>query len=89
MHWLRQLNIMQHCKVMSVGDASKHEAKRFFEQNLLPEVPAEIQTGLNFEEMFEVFGGKLAHLADYVADYVNADGKLTRASSADPSPPAH
>lgn len=78
MHWLRQLNIMQHCKVMSVGDASKGEAERFFRENLLPDVPKSMQSGLKFEEMFEAFGGKLAHLADYVADYVNADGKLTR-----------
>lgn len=76
--WLRQLNIMQHCKIMSIGDAAKEEAHRYFEENLLAEVPEKLKSGLHFEELFEVFGGKLAHLSDYVADYVNADGRLNR-----------
>lgn len=69
---------MQHCKVMSIGDASKGEAQRYFTENLLPDVPENLRARLKFDELFEVFGGKLAHLADYVADFVNADGHLTR-----------
>lgn len=78
MHWLRQLNIMQHCKIMSVGDASRQEAERYFEKHLLPEVPEKLRSGLRFEDLYPVFGGKLAHISDYVADYVNTDAKLSR-----------
>lgn len=78
LHWLRQLNIMQHCKIMSVGDASKEEARQYFEKHLLPEVPENLQGRITFDELYPVFGGKLAHISDYVADYVNTDGKLSR-----------
>ncbi|CAD6571451.1 MAG: hypothetical protein CYPHOPRED_004441 [Cyphobasidiales sp. Tagirdzhanova-0007] len=81
MHWLRQLNIMQHCKIMSVGDASYEETRAFYTQNLLPDVSEALRPGLSFDTLFEIFGGKLAHLSDYVADYVNADGKLTAKQS--------
>ena len=65
---------------MSVGDASREETEEYYEKNLLPDVPHELKAGLDFEVLFEIFGGKLAHLSDYVADYINADGKLTGAS---------
>ena len=68
---------MQHCKIMSVGDASYEETRAFYTQNLLPDVSEALRPGLSFDTLFEIFGGKLAHLSDYVADYVNADGKLT------------
>lgn len=79
MHWLRQLNVMQHCKIMSIGDASKEEAHRFFKEQIVPDVPENLRKNLHFEELFDVFGGKLAHLSDYAADYVSSDGKLRRA----------
>lgn len=69
---------MQHCKIMAVSDASHEEAETFFRDHLLPEVPEKLRSGLNFEALYSVFGGKLAHLSDYIADYVNTDGKLSR-----------
>lgn len=51
-----------------VGDPSPKEARAFFEERLLPTIPDHL-TPLQFEPLFEVFGGKLAHLGDYVADY--------------------
>lgn len=78
MHWLRQLNVMQHCKIMTIGDASREESEVYFREHLLPDVPEEYRSDLNFDEIFEVFGGKLAHISDYVADYMNADGHLRR-----------
>ena len=65
MHWLRQLNIMQHCHILSIGDCSKAEARRYFEEDLLPHVPQQLQSGLVFDDLYRVFGGKLAHLSDY------------------------
>lgn len=64
---------------MAVGDASKEEAREYFEKHLLPEVPEKLRTSLTFDRLYPVFGGKLAHISDYVADYVNADGQLSRA----------
>lgn len=62
---------------MSVGDASRAETQEYYESTLLPDVPKKLQAGLDFENLFAVFGGKLAHISDYVSDYVNADGNLT------------
>lgn len=70
------MNTLQHCQLLAIGDPSPKEAKAFYEERLLPSVPERLQPKLNFEELFEVFGGKLAHLSDYVADFVNSEGKL-------------
>ena len=69
---------MQHCKIMSIGDASRSEAESYFQERLLEDVPEKLKAGLRFAELYETFGGKLAHMSDYVSDYVNADGKLAR-----------
>ncbi|GAA5899602.1 hypothetical protein JCM8208_000602 [Rhodotorula glutinis] len=76
LHWLRQMNVMQHCIILSVGDPSKDEARRFFENNLLPH----LREGLAppaFDDLHEVFGTKLAHLSDYMAEYNNSDGQIS------------
>lgn len=36
---------------------------------MLPSVPEHLKDGLDFEELFDAFGGKLAHWLDYVSDY--------------------
>ncbi|EIN14466.1 hypothetical protein PUNSTDRAFT_96359, partial [Punctularia strigosozonata HHB-11173 SS5] len=74
--WLRQLNVMQHCKIITFGDCSKIETKSFFVERLLPRVPEKLRQGLSFDDLFDAFGGKLAHWTDYVTDYVNANGRL-------------
>jgi len=35
----------------------------------MPRVPERLQAALHFEELFEAFGGKLAHWNDYITDY--------------------
>jgi hypothetical protein len=67
--WLRQLNVMQHCKVITIGDCSRSETRIFYEARLLPSVPEHLKSGLDFEDLYEAFGGKLAHWLDYVSDY--------------------
>ncbi|KAF9070138.1 hypothetical protein BDP27DRAFT_1221257 [Rhodocollybia butyracea] len=74
--WLRQLNVMQHCKIVTIGDCSKAETRAFFRELLLPRVPENIQHGLDFEILFDAFGGKLVHWQDFVTDYVNSNGHL-------------
>jgi len=67
---------MQHCIILSVGDVSKDEARRFFEDNLLPH----LREGLAppaFDDLHKVFGTKLAHLSDFMAEYNNSDGQIT------------
>ncbi|KAJ3984032.1 hypothetical protein F5890DRAFT_1554448 [Lentinula detonsa] len=74
--WLRQLNVMQHCKILTVGDCSKAETRAFFREQMLPRVPEDIRFGLNFEVLYDAFGGKLVHWQDFVTDYVNSNGRL-------------
>lgn len=74
--WLRQFNVMQHCKIITIGDCSKSETKAFFRESVLPRVPERLRVGLHFENLYEAFGGKLAHWQDYITDYVNSNGKI-------------
>ncbi|KAK7059143.1 hypothetical protein VNI00_001770 [Paramarasmius palmivorus] len=74
--WLRQLNVMQHCKIITIGDCSKSETRAFFRERLIPTVPDHLRPGLSFERLYEAFGGKLVHWQDYVTDYVNTNGTL-------------
>ncbi|EJD01993.1 uncharacterized protein FOMMEDRAFT_109071 [Fomitiporia mediterranea MF3/22] len=80
--WLRGLNIMQHCKIICIGDCSRHEAHTYFFEKLLPTIPSHLlpPSEEDKEEMFErlyaAFGGKLVHWSDFVDDWVNADGNL-------------
>ncbi|KAJ6590977.1 hypothetical protein DFH09DRAFT_908072 [Mycena vulgaris] len=74
--WLRQLNVMQHCKIITVGDCSKAETRAFFNERILPRVPHRLRARLDFERLYEAFGGKLAHWHDYCTDYVNSNGVL-------------
>ncbi|KAM0752020.1 hypothetical protein T439DRAFT_324111 [Meredithblackwellia eburnea MCA 4105] len=77
MHWIRQMNIGQHCHILSVGDCGKEEARKYFEEDLLPHVPDKIKPMINFEELYKVFGGKLAHLADFTSEFINSDGQIS------------
>ncbi|KAJ8521484.1 hypothetical protein ONZ45_g1802 [Pleurotus djamor] len=74
--WLRQLNVMQHCKIITIGDCSKSETRTYFIDRILPIVPDRLKPRLNFEELYEAFGGKLAHWNDFITDYVNSNGVL-------------
>ncbi|KAF7792207.1 hypothetical protein EIP86_003240 [Pleurotus ostreatoroseus] len=74
--WLRQLNVMQHCKIITIGDYSKRDTRKFFRERILPTVPEDLRPGLEFERLYEAFGGKIAHWQDFVTDFVNANGRL-------------
>ncbi|KAF9485627.1 hypothetical protein BDN70DRAFT_870925 [Pholiota conissans] len=74
--WLRQFNVMQHCKIITIGDCSKAETRKFFRERVLPRVPERIRAGLVFEQLYDAFGGKIAHWHDYVTDYVSSNGTL-------------
>ncbi|KAI0057315.1 hypothetical protein BV25DRAFT_1812636, partial [Artomyces pyxidatus] len=74
--WLREQNIMQHCKFITIGDCSKSETERFFKEKMLPRVPELLQYNLNFDRLYNAFGGRLVHWQDYITDYENTLGRL-------------
>ncbi|KAF9242317.1 hypothetical protein BU15DRAFT_44149 [Melanogaster broomeanus] len=74
--WLRQLNIIQHCKILTIGDCSKSETRTFFFERMLPNIPEVLRHALSFEVLYEAFGGKLVHWQDYINEYVNAGGNF-------------
>jgi len=56
-------------KIITIGDCSKAETRVFFEERVLPRVPERLKSGLEFERLYEAFGGRLVHIQDYVTDY--------------------
>lgn len=56
-------------KIITVGDCSKTETRVFFEERVLPRVHERLRSGLEFERLYEAFGGRLVHIQDYVTDY--------------------
>ncbi|KAF9011904.1 hypothetical protein BDQ17DRAFT_1387454 [Cyathus striatus] len=74
--WLRQLNVMQHCKIITIGDCSKAETRAYFRERVAPSVYDRLRTALDFETLYDAFGGKLAHWHDYITDFVNSNGTL-------------
>ncbi|KAF7968000.1 hypothetical protein HWV62_32198 [Athelia sp. TMB] len=74
--WLRQLNVMQHCKIITIGDCTRAETQQYFRERLAPRMSERLQAGLSFDELWDAFGGKLAHWQDYVTDYINSGGRL-------------
>lgn len=81
-HFLRAMNIGHHAQILTIGDCTKEETESYFEEQLLPKVPDELHSKINFDEIWEAFGGKLSHINDYVASWVNADGNMTPFQSA-------
>ena len=56
-------------QIITIGDHPKAETRKFFRDRILPDVPERLRSGLDFEKLYEAFGGKFAHWQDYVADY--------------------
>jgi hypothetical protein len=56
-------------KIITIGDCSKAETRTFFEERVLPRVPERFRSALEFERLYEAFGGRLVHIQDYVTDY--------------------
>jgi hypothetical protein len=56
-------------QIITIGDCSKAETRTYFEERILPRVPERLRSGLEFERLYEAFGGRLVHIQDYVTDY--------------------
>lgn len=80
--FLRQMNVGHHAQILTIGDCTKAETETFFVDELLQTIPKNLQTAIKFEELYDVFGGKLSHINDYVSSWVNSEGNLTPYTSA-------
>lgn len=59
----------RHVQIITIGDHSKAETRKYFRERILPDVPERLRPRLDFEKLYEAFGGKIAHWQDYIADY--------------------
>jgi hypothetical protein len=88
MQWLRQMNvgtplnipsnIGHHSKLLTIGDCTKEEIKEYYNDRLLNDVPKDLRKALDFDQIYDYFGGKLAHWSDYLTEYTNTQGSQTR-----------
>jgi len=56
-------------QIITIGDCSKMEMRTFYLERILPRVPDNLKAGLDFERLYEAFGGRLVHWKDYVTDF--------------------
>lgn len=81
-HFLRQMNVGHHANILTIGDSTKQEAYSYFQEQMLPLIPDNLKSEVSFDYIYDVFGGKLGHINDYIVSWVNSDGKLTPYTSA-------
>ena len=81
-HFLRSMNVGHHSQIMTVGDCSKEETHEFFKDEIMPLVPEGLKAKLDFEEVYEAFGGKLSHIQDYMSVWINSEGEMSPYRSA-------
>ena len=56
-------------QIITIGDCSKVETQSFFRERLVPRIPPEYRPLVDFERLYEVFGGRLVHWQDYITDF--------------------
>ncbi|KAL1610168.1 hypothetical protein SLS60_001833 [Paraconiothyrium brasiliense] len=78
-HFLRSMNVGHHSQIITIGDCSREETLSYFLDQMLRSVPPHLASRLttSFDEIWDAFGGKLSHINDYVASWVQAEGELT------------
>lgn len=81
-HFLRSMNVGHHSQIMTIGDCSKEETYAYFMDELVETVPADLRPFVDFEGMYEAFGGKLSHLSDFLSAWINSGGKINPYESA-------
>ena len=69
--WFTPISFTYIWQIMSIGDCSKSETNTYFYDRLMQDVPDSLQQQLSarFDELFDAFGGKLTHWADFVSSY--------------------
>lgn len=81
-HFLRGMNVGHHSQLITIGDCTKQESREYFDTTIQQMIPAHLQHKLTFDELYDAFGGKLAHINDYVSSWSNCDGELAIYESA-------
>lgn len=74
-HFLRSMNVGHHSSIMTIGDCTKSETRQFFHDEIMPTVPDNLKTKVEFEEVYAAFGGKLSHISDYMSVWINKSGE--------------
>lgn len=74
-HFLRSMNVGHHSQLMTIGDCTKSETRQFFKDEIMPTVPDDLKSRVDFEEVYAAFGGKLSHISDYMSVWVNKSGQ--------------
>lgn len=69
--WLSRVGVLWYCKLISIGDLSKPEMRAYFRERVLPRLECLPPSArrLDFETLYDAFGGKVAHWYDYITDY--------------------
>jgi len=82
MEVLIELNVASHSQFIHIGDPDKETTMDYVRHQLLPSYPQYQQTEVlnNFEEIYEVIGGKLLHWEDGVREWVNQGIPITQSS---------
>ena len=80
-HYLRAMNVSHHASCITIGDCDRHSTYDFFMDELITKVPAFLRPKVDFQGMHDVFGGKLAHITDYLNSWIQSEGKLTPLTS--------
>lgn len=75
-HFLRKMNVGHHSQILTIGDCSKEETLSYFLSTIVPSLPPGLQSALNFDALYDAFGGKLAHINDYVSAWTTHQGYL-------------
>ena len=81
-HFLRSMNVGHHAQILTIGDCNREETLNYFHEKMLPQIPQRLASRLNFDDLWDVFGGKLSHINDYISSWVNSDGEMTPYQSA-------
>ena len=75
-HFLRKMNVGHHSQILTIGDCSKEETLSYFLSTIVPSLPDGLQSKLDFDVLYDAFGGKLAHINDYVSTWTTHQGAL-------------
>ncbi|KJX95318.1 hypothetical protein TI39_contig4119g00002 [Zymoseptoria brevis] len=81
-HFLRWMNVGHHARIITIGDCTKQETLSYIQDEIMPTIPKHLEGKLNVEEMYEAFGGKLAHIGDFVQTWCSFSGDTTPYQSA-------
>ncbi|EAU83925.2 hypothetical protein CC1G_10330 [Coprinopsis cinerea okayama7 len=79
--WLSRVGVLWYCKMIAIGDLSKSEMRAYYNERVKPRLetlPPNVRR-LDFETLWDAFGGKVAHWYDFVTDHVKQSSHFLQA----------